>query len=224
MPGIIAGPLPALPGENPTIDIYSRPFRQQTVGLDFSFGLESYSIRGEAAYREPTADYEGKTFVPNRDMRYVLEIDRSWGGFSLMISYIGQYVFDFEEMQISGSIPEITPEQIQQPEIWGILGPMMDQQLARFNRIMFNQVEEISHSVALRPAVSMFHDVLNLDIYGLYNFSTEEWSLVPKLSWGISDNVKLSIGGQYLEGPPDTRFNEVAPVFNGGFLELRYTF
>ena len=38
------------------------------------------------------------------------------------------------------------------------------------------------------------------------------------------DNLKLGIGGQYFEGPPNTRYDLIAPVFNGGFMELRYTF
>ena len=224
MPGIEAGPLPETPGENPSIDMYARPFRQQTVGFDFSFGLGSFGVRGEAAYREPDARYKGEIFVPNRDLRYVLGIDRSFRGFSMMVMYSGQYVFDFEEMQMLESFPEIEPEMLQQPAVWGMLGPVMDQQLAGFNRVIFDQTKEIMHSLAARPAISLFHDVLDLEIFGLYNFSTKEWTLLPRLSWSVSDNLKLGIGGQYFEGPPNTRYDLIAPVFNGGFMELRYTF
>ncbi len=224
MPGIEAGPLPETPGENPSIDMYARPFRQQTGGLDFSFGLGSFGIRGEAAYREPDGAYKGEIFVPNRDLRYVLGIDRSIGIFSMLVLYSGQYVFDFEEMQMLESFPEIEPEMLQQPVVWGMLGPLMDQQLAGFNRVIFDQTKEIMHSLAARPAVSLFHDVLELEIFGLYNISTEEWTLLPRMSWKVSDNLKLGIGGQYFDGPPNTRYDLIAPVFNSGFMELRYTF
>ncbi len=224
MPGIEASPLPETPGENPSIDMYARPFRQQTGGLDFSFGLGSFGIRGEAAYREPDGAYKGEIFVPNRDLRYVFGIDRSIGIFNMMVMYSGQYVFDFEEMQMLESFPEIEPEMLQQPVVWGMLGPLMDQQLAGFNRVIFDQTKEIMHSLAARPAVSLFHDVLELEVFGLYNISTEEWTLLPKMSWKVSDNLKLGIGGQYFDGPPNTRYDLIAPVFNGGFMELRYTF
>ncbi len=224
MPGIEASPLPETPGENPSIDMYARPFRQQTGGLDFSFGLGSFGIRGEAAYREPDGAHKGEIFVPNRDLRYVLGIDRSIGIFSMMVMYSGQYVFDFEEMQMLESFPEIEHEMLQQPVVWGMLGPLMDQQLAGFNRVIFDQTKEIMHSLAARPAVSLFHDVLQLEVFGLYNISTEEWTLLPKMSWKVSDNLKLGIGGQYFDGPPNTRYDLIAPVFNGGFMELRYTF
>ncbi len=224
MPGIEAGQLPEVPGENPEIDLYARPFRQQTVGLDFSFGLGSFAVRGEAAYREPLSDYKGRVFVPNRDLRYVLGMDRSFGNFSLMVMYTGQYVFDFEQIQVLGVIPEIEPEQLRQPVVWGMLGPMMNHQLAGFNRIIFDQTEPIMHSLAVRPAIRLFHDVLVMELFGLYQFSTREWNLLPRLSWSISDNLKLVLGGQYFDGPTDTRYHLIAPVFNGGFMELRYTF
>jgi len=105
-----------------------------------------------------------------------------------------------------------------------MLGPLMDQQLAGFNRVIFDQTQEIMHSLAARPAISLFHNVLALEVFGLYNFSTEEWTLLPRLLWSISDNLKMSIGGQYFDGPTNTRYELIAPVFNGGFLELRYTF
>jgi hypothetical protein len=224
MPGIDAGPLPETPGENPAIDLYARPFRQQTAGLDFSFGLGSLGVRGEAAYREPGRDYTGEIYVPNRDLRYVLGIDRSLGSFSMMVMYSGQYVFDFEEMQAPGSFPDVEPELLRQPAVWGMLGPLMDQQLAGFNRVIFDQTKEIMHSLAVRPALSLLHNVLDMEVFGKYNFSTKEWTLLPRLSWSISDNLKLSIGGQYFDGPANTRSELIAPVFNGGFLELRYSF
>ena len=224
LPGIAAEPLPETPGENPVINLYARPFRQQTVGLDFSTGLGSVGVRGEAAYRLPDASYKGEIFVPNPDLRYVLGMDRSFGIFSLMILYSGLYVFDFEEMQMTDGFPEIHPDLLRQQMVWDMLGPAMDQQLAAFNRVIFDQTKEMAHSLAIRPAITLFHEVLEADVFGMYNFTTREWTLVPGLTWSISDHLKLSIGGQYFKGPSNTRNDLIAPVFNGGFMELRYTF
>jgi hypothetical protein len=224
MPGIEAGPLPEAPGENPAIYLYARPFRQQTAGLDFAFGLGSFGIRGEAAYRVPAADYKDQVFVPDRDLRYVSGIDRSFGIFSMTLMYVGHYVFDFEEIHMLEDFPDIEPELLRQPAVWGMMGQMMDLQLAGFNRVIFDQTKEITHALAARPAISLFHNVLDLEMFGLYNFSTKEWNLLPRLAWSVSDNLKMSVGGQYFEGPPNTGYDLIAPVFNGGFMELRYTF
>jgi hypothetical protein len=224
MPGIVAGPLPETPGENPVINLYARPFRQQTAGLDFSTGLGSVGIRGEAAYRFPDPAYKEKIYVPNRDLRYVLGIDRSFGIFNLMLLYSGLYVFDYEEMQMMGNFPEIDPEMLRQQVVWDMLGPLMGQQLAGFNRVIFDQTKEITHTLALRPTISLFYEVLKAEVFGMYNFTTREWTVMPGVTWSISDNLKLGIGGQYFEGPANTRNDLIAPVFNGGFMELRYTF
>lgn len=224
MPGMVAGPLQEIPGENPSVDLYARPFRQQTWGLDFSFGLGSYGVRGEAAYCKPDAAFKGEIYVPERDFKYVLGMDRSFGIFNVMVMYSGQYVFDFEEMQMMESFPEIQTEVLQQPGIREMLARMMDQQLAGFNRVMFDQTKEMMHSLTARPKASLFHNVLDIEIFGLYNFSTKEWTLLPRMSWSVSDNLKLVMGGQYFEGPTNTRYNLIAPVFNGGFMELRFTF
>jgi hypothetical protein len=224
MPGILAAPLPETPGEDPEVDLYARPFRQQTAGLDFAFGLGSFGIRGEAAYRSPAAGFKGEIYVPNRDLRYVLGIDRSFGDFSMTLIYSGQYVFDFEELQMLESFPDIDPDLLRQPAVWEMLGPLMDQQLAGFNRVIFDQSREFSHSLAARPAISLFYNVLDIEVFGLYNFTTRECSLMPRMTWSVSDNLRLSFGGQYFKGPANTRYDLIAPVFNGGFMELKYSF
>jgi len=224
MPGIQPGDIPQAPSEDMVIDMHARAFRQQTLGLDFSFGLGSFGVRGEAALRDPMSDYSEQVFAPNRDLRYVLEVDRSFGDFNLMAAYLGQYVFDFTELPVQGGIPDIDPRILQDPSVLAQFGPMMDQQVAAFNRIIFDQTSKTAHTLALRPSLSVFHGVSELELFGLYNFSTEEWGLVPRLTWDVSDNLKLSVGGHYLEGPGNTRYNLVAPVLNGGFFELKYSF
>ena len=224
MPGIQPGDVFQSTEGGMVIEMYARAFRQQTLGLDFSIGLGSFGVRGEAALRDPLSDYREQVFAPNRDLRYVLEVERSFGDFSLMAVYFGQHVFDFLEPEVQGGIPDIDPQLLQDPAVLAQLGPMMDQQLAVFNRIIFDQTRETAHSLALRPALTMLNGITRLEVFALYNFSTDEWNMIPRLTWDANDNLKLSVGGQYFEGPVDTRYNLVAPVFNGGFFELRYSF
>jgi hypothetical protein len=133
-------------------------------------------------------------------------------------------VVDFTEIPIQGGKPEIDPLQLQDPAILAMLGPMMEQEVAGFNQIIFDQTKEISHTVGLRPSLAMFHGVSKIEVFGMYNFSTEEWGLFPMLTWDVNDNLKLSVGGQYFEGGVNTRHDLIAPVFNSGYFELRYSF
>ena len=223
-PGVEAGEMSGSSPEDLTMEMYARAFRQQSLGLDFSFGLGSFGVRGEAALRDPLPDYRDKVFAPGRDLRYILEVDRSFGDFSLMAMYLGHYVLDYTEGPVAGGIPDIDPMMLQDPAMQAQLGPMMDQQLAAFNRMLFDQIYEYSHSLALRPAVDLFHGVSKLELTGMYNMSTDEWGLFPRFTWNVNDNLKMSLGGEYFDGPEKTRNNLIAPVFNGGYFELRYSF
>ncbi len=224
MPGIHPGEIPGSPSEEMIIEMYSRAFRQQTLGLDLSLGLGSFGVRGEAAFRNPTPEYRDQVFTPKSDLRYVLETERSFGDFNMMLMYMGHYVVDFTEIPILGGMPEIDPLQLQDPAILAMLGPMMEQEVAGFNQIIFDQTKEISHTIGLRPSLAMFHGVSKIEVYGMYNISTEEWGLFPRLTWDVNDNLKLSVGGQYFEGGVNTRHDLIAPVFNNGYFELRYSF
>lgn len=233
MPGIQAGEIPSSISENFFIDMYARAFRQQTLGLDFSFGLGSFGVRGEAALRDPLEEPGSRAFVPSRDLCFVLEGERVIGNFSLTGMYMGRYVFHFRDLPEDGSgqglfgqFPDVS--EIQDPSVWEMVAPMippiLEQQLAVFNRIIFDQTAEMSHTLAMRPAYTMFQGVLGLEMFGLYTFPTGEWSLTPGLTWEVSDNLKLMVGGQYFAGPQQTRFDLIAPVFNGGYFELKYSF
>ena len=224
MPGIQAGEIPGSPSGEMIIDMYARAFRQQTLGLDFSFGLGSFGVRGEAAFRDPAPEYREQVFAPQRDLRYVLETDRSFGDFNLMLMYMGQYVFDFTDIPVQGGIPDIDPMQFQDPALLAMLGAMMEQEVAGFNRIIFDQTNEITYTLGLRPSLTMFHGVSKIEVFGMYNFSTDEWGLFPRLTWDVTDNIKLSFGGQYFKGAVNTRYDLIAPVFNSGFFELKYSF
>jgi hypothetical protein len=70
----------------------------------------------------------------------------------------------------------------------------------------------------------MLHSTLNAEVFCMYNLSTEELMVMPKISYNISDNWKISVGGQYFSGPENTLNNMVGPVFNSGFLELKWSF
>jgi hypothetical protein len=114
-------------------------------------------------------------------------IDRSFGNFNLMIQYIGQWVPDFTampELMLFDSDEFPVPDSSQYYLIPGIL----NEQISGFNRLIYGQTHRISHTVAGRPSVSLLHNTLNAEIYCMYNISTEELMLMPKVSYNITDN------------------------------------
>jgi hypothetical protein len=224
MPGIQPGTLPVPPFETFQLELFSRAYRQNSLGADLAFAVGNFNIRAEGAYRMIHKDDRNAVYAPAEDLRFVAGVDRSFGNARLLIQYMGQYVFDYQPMPVLGGMPDIDPVMLTDPAVLAQLGGQLYKELSGFNRIIHGQTEEFSHSVLIRPSLTMLYETLELELAGIVNFSTEEWNLVPKMTYMFNDNIKISLGGQYFDGPEHTAYDLVAPVFNGMFAELRYSF
>ena len=182
--------------------------RTQVVGADFSTILGRYGLRGEFAFTIACEDEDIYQSVPKQQFEYTIGIDREWGNFSLIAQYIGKYVFDFKELSLQDNSQQ--SQFLYELQLW--------------NRMIFNQQNEWNHSVSLRPSISMFHQTLDLEILGLYHFSTEEIYVKPKLSCHLSDNISFSTGVQIFSGPAETMFNVLGKSKNAGFIECKISF
>jgi len=224
MPGIQPGTLPIPPFETFQLDLYSRAYRQNTLGADLAFAAGALNIRAEAGYRMIDKDDRDALYAPDDDFRLVLGLDRSFGNARFLVQYMGQYVFDYQSMPVLGGMPDIDPAMLTNPAVLAQLGGALANEISGFNRIIHGQTEEFSHSLLVRPSYSMLYETLELELAGIVNISTEEWNIVPKLTYSFNDNIKISLGGQYFDGPEHMAYDLIAPVFNGMFAELRYSF
>jgi hypothetical protein len=206
------------------LDLSAQAFRQNTIGFDFSTMAGGFGIRGEAGLRIPTHAYADEVFTPETDLRYVLGIDRSFGNFTMMLQYIGQWMPGFKEMPQLILFDDADDFPVPDSSNYYLIPGIIKEQIGGFNRLIYGQTHRVSHAVSGRPAVVMFHNTLNAEIYCMYNISTEELSVMPKISYSISDNLKISAGGQYFSGPENTLNDMVGPVFNSGFIELKWSF
>jgi hypothetical protein len=206
------------------LDLGAEAFRHNTIGADFSTSAGGFSIRGEAGLRIPAKRSLGKIFTPETDLRYVLGIDRSFGNFNLMLQYTGQWVPDFTDMPqlmlFNGSDGPLLFD----TSMYEMITEILHEQIHGFNRLIYGQTHRVSHSFSVRPSISLFHGILSAEAFCMYNLSTEELMVMPKLSYNISDNWKITSGGQYFSGPENTLNDIVGPVFNAGFLELKWSF
>lgn len=206
------------------LDLGTEAFRHNTIGADFATSAGGFSMRGEAGLRIPAKKSLDEIFTPETDLRYVFGIDRSFGNFNLMIQYIGQWVTNFTDMpelmlfDDSGEFP------IPDSSMYYLIPEILNEQVNGFNRLIYGQTHKVSHSFSIRPSLALFHSTLNAEAYCLYNLSTEELMIMPKLSYSLTDNIKIILGGQYFSGPENTLNDMVGPVFNGGFLELKWSF
>jgi hypothetical protein len=207
-----------------TLDLEAKAFRHNTIGADFATMAGSFGIRGEAALRIPVKGDRNEVYTPNADLRYVLGIDRSFGNFNIMAQYIGQWVNDFADMPDLMLFDKSDAFPIPDSSMYDLIPGILNEQIHGFNRLIYGQTHRVSHTFSIRPSLALFHSTVNAEAFLMYNLSTEELTIMPKLSYSLSDNWKITLGGQYFSGPENTLNDIAGPVFNGGFLELRWSF
>jgi hypothetical protein len=178
------------------------------LGADFQTTLGKYGLRGEVAFTMPTQD-QALPYIPNDDIQYVLGIDRTFGNLSVLLQYSGRYVLDFE------ALPSVLPPDSMQ--IFMI-------ELEKRNRLFNQQQFEVSHTAIGRIGYKFFHETLDVNLLGMYNFTTEELMLRPKLTYSITDAMELAAGMEYYQGPANTMYGLLSEIVTAGFVELKVSF
>ena len=190
--------------QNSTAQVFRHAHQTEVFGFDFSTSLAKYGLRGEFAFSVPKEDDQKKIATPNKQLEYTIGLDREWGNFNLIGQYIGKHVFDFTDLDNQGNL------EIQKLLVW--------------NRLIFAQTHKTTHSVSLRPACSLRYQTIDCEILTLYNCTTEELYLKPKITFSLRDNIKLAAGAQIYEGENNTLFDLLGKNLNAGFVECKLSF
>ncbi len=184
-------------------------YRQQQIGMDFSTRLGAWGLRGEGALRSPDDKHDGSThyYIPYKDYYYVLGVDRTWGDFSILAQYIGRHIPDFQAV-VMPSDPMLQ------------LYPKLEQ----YNNLFTNQTDPWRHALSFRPSLSLLYETLNLEIFGLYDLTTHETMLMPKVSYQLADALSLCAGGDLYYGRDGTLNDLIKDNFSAIYCELRLEF
>lgn len=206
-PGVSSDSISVFPPIEPFM-IFPKAYRMSVIGGDFQMTAGEFGLRGEIGYRKPQGDYKVEFHVPNPDISYVFGIDKEFSGnLSLIVQYIGRYVFEFEDLN-----PIATPE----------VDPAM--MLEEKNRMIAHQQHELSHSFSCRAGWQLLHETLELEVVGLYNLTTEEYFLKPKMNYDIADALTFTFGAIVYGGPDNTLFGTIDEFLSAVFTELRLSF
>ncbi|HXJ22207.1 MAG TPA: DUF1302 family protein [Polyangia bacterium] len=223
------------PGTEPPSVLISRTaYHQQVFGFDFSTALgEVATLRGEAAYRLPEGYNIPNSFsnindhhVAYPDLQYVLGADHNFGSLSIIVQYMGRYVTASDYQKQTGPEMPLDAAKLatQPPGDEKPVAQIVDSQLAKTNQILFSQTAKLQHLGTLRFEWLGAHDTLSISSLCMYNFTTHEWVVTPRIGYHFSDAVMAYVGAQVFHGPPDTLFGLIDAELSAGYVELRYTF
>lgn len=207
-PGISLSPPPPGPPV-PGLTISLESYRMRVFGADFSTTVAgSFGLRGEVAYAKPFGDYAISAHIPNPDLRYVFGMDKEFSGnFSIILQYIGKYVYDF--------VPIVEPSDPADIPAY---------ELELKNRIITSQQYKTSHSFSFRLGWNLLHETMELEILSLANLTSEEFFVRAKMAYDIADAFTFTLGGELYSGPEDTLFNFVEDHLSSVFAELKISF
>ena len=184
--------------------IYTKPYRTQVIGVDFSTVVGSYGLRGEFAYSIPDQTPDELLSIPYKQLEYTFGIDSEWGNLSLILQYVGKYIPDLE--------------------LRGSTSNYLINEIIKWNRIIFSQHEKWNHSISLRPSVNLLYETLKLELLGLTNLSTGDAYFQPKAVYELADAYELSFGVQLYYGPDYTLYGFLEKSRNSCFAELKISF
>ena len=221
---------------NPSISVSRTAYDHQVVGFDFSTAIGSVlTLRGEAAYRRPF-DYQNRRYAPRPDLQYALGADHSFGSVSVIAQYLGRYVFDWRKeagpsMDVSDAqlrnILTMNTDPAMNPDIgyWMMTANSeIAAELARTSQILFSQTARVQHLATVRVEWLLAHETLSLSTLALFNYTTREWLLAPRIGYRFSDAVTAYLGAQIFAGPPDTLFGLIEQQLSAGYAEMRFAF
>jgi hypothetical protein len=181
------------------LQLLEHPYRIRMAGLDFSLPLGSWIIRTEGAWQESTGDRTSNEHIPFPELAYAAEIERSLGNFDLVAGYYGKYIMDYEDPVFP---PSLSPDA---ESLHGLINgqgtftpalfdDLVRNQIASFNRLYNYQLEPQYHSAFVVISGQFFYDILECAVPLIYNFTTEEWMVQPRISYRPADGVEVSVG------------------------------
>jgi Protein of unknown function (DUF1302) len=213
---------------DPAVFVSRTAYNQQVLGFDFSTALgDVLTLRGEAAYRRPF-DWQNRPYAARPDVQYALGADHTFGSVSIIVQYLGRYVFNWQKEpgtnRDPGELAGILANPDNQAGFTDLVTTEVSAELAQINQILFSQTARVQHIATLRFEWLALHEALSISSLCLYNFTTQEWLITPRIGWKLTDAMTAFIGAQVFAGPNDTLFGLIDQNLSAGYVELRFSF
>ncbi|MBN1132659.1 MAG: hypothetical protein JXA39_06275 [Bacteroidales bacterium] len=210
------------------IGLAEKAYNIQALGLDFAIPFGSWIFRFEGAW-QTTQAYDEKEYIPYPELAYTAELERTGTNLNMMAGYYGKYITDFASLERS---PELTFDSNMLIELLQagitVTPEIIDNEIASriksFNRLYNYQTEEFYQSALAVLTGNFFYEKLELSLPVIYNFTTEEWTIRPALTYKPYDGIHLQAGYEGYYGPEGSLYDLIGPVLNSGFMAVKVIF
>ena len=174
------------------------------IGADAAGNVGRYGLRAEAAYVR-TEDRSGvDPFVKNPFLSVVAGGDRTFREhMNVNVQYLYRYVAHFESPGSSDSPPVNL--------------------VAQSQAALSGQTRRHQHGATARVSYKWFHDTLEAEVAAAGYARPRGGVLRPKVTYAVSDRMKLLVGGEFYRGNAASTFG-ILRNNSGAFAEVRWSF
>ena len=174
------------------------------IGADAAGNVGRYGLRAEAAYQF-TEDRSGvDPFVKNPFLSVVAGGDRT---FREHLNVNVQYLYRF--------VAHFTPP--------GSSGSPFENLVALEHAAMSGQTRRHQHGASARISYKWLHDTLEAEVAAAGYASPRGGTLRPKVTYAVSDRMKVLVGGELYRGDAMSVFG-ILRDNSGAFAEVRWSF
>jgi hypothetical protein len=188
-----------LPGAN-LVQVQRRFASLDVIGADFAGVIGRIGYRGEVAYTQVHGDRS--YFRKHDNVWAVAGLDTTLdNGWNLNLQYSYRKLLDYRD-----------PLKIPNPVVRAVAS-----QSAAVNA----QLNSQQSGLTFRAAKNWLHDALAFEISTVGYFETDEAAILPRLTYPLTDQIRISVGANLFIGPDLSQFGRLRHT-SGAFVQLNF--
>ena len=201
------------------VSLIPRAYRIHAAGADFSTAIKSFGLRGEVCAEFPYKDYDEYVYIPNPSLQAVAGIDRSIGNRTFLLQYSGRYTFYYDNV----NNPVLSnPSDPMARQLYAMA--LTETEVNRLNRLFSGTTDKYRQTVTALTEATLLYETLHLKLAGMYDITTEEYTINPTLSYDITDAFTVTAGGRYFGGPEESLNDLASEILSMVYTELQLSF
>ena len=184
------------------VSFIQRYYRVRAIGFDASTIIGRYGLRSEVAYVRTKDETGTNPEIYNPYLFAVIGGDRDVAqNFNVNVQYLFHYTFSYQ-----------SPNTIQNP-IFRAIGEA--------NNLLSLQTHQVLHGLSVRLNHRWLNDSLETSLTSVVFFNDGDFLITPKITYKVTDNVRISVGGDYYSGSTNTVLGRLKDN-NTGYIALRF--
>lgn len=177
--------------------------RMSVLGADVARSYGRFGFRGEVAYTETTS-YRTFSGGLSPSLYWIAGVDRTF----------------FDNLNLNLQVFQHHIRHYSDPLS---IAAAATREAALQNAVATAQRDAHSTGVSWRISDRWLNDTITAEIFAVVNFTRHNSFARPLLTYAVSDNWKVTLGGNFYRGAPDTQFGSLRAT-GGAFMEVRYGF